>query len=263
MKSSQQVQDYWDERAKLDQEETSTTNDVYLRKIEQSVIIEYCSKMEKDSVLDIGCGDARTTAAVASRFPGSSIVGIDYAQHMITNALKLHSKVENLELIVADCTSDHVDMAHKSRYDIVYSTRCLINILEDQGRRAAIKFIHESLKPTGVFLMIENFMEGQNNFNRARVAAGLPKIPVRPHNRFFEEHELSDIISGLFEITDSINISSTYYLCSRIVYAKICNERGIDPDYNDDHHRYASMLPFAGDFGPVYLKVLRRIESDG
>lgn len=261
MDSSQQVRQYWDERAKKDQGETSTTNDIYLRSIEKYVIIDNCCKIKNECILDIGCGDARTTAAVARSLPGSSVVGIDYAQHMISNAASLHSEVKNLRLMVADCTSDDVCATHKSRYDIAYSTRCLINILEDGGRCAAIKYIYESLKPGGVYLMVENFTEGQDNFNHARVAAGLPEIPIRPHNRFFNEGELRALAKDLFKIEESINISSSYYLSSRIVYAKMCRELGVDPDYNDDHHRFASILPFAGDFGPVYLKVLRRLEK--
>jgi len=107
--------------------------------------------------------------------------------------------------------------------------------------------------------MIENFMEGQINFNRVREDVGLQPIPVRHHNRFFDAHELEMTIDGLFELQESVNISSSYYLTARIVYSKICEDDRVQPDYSDSHHKYASMLPFAGDFGPVYLKILRKI----
>jgi len=259
MKSSQQVKSYWEERAKDDKEATSTTNDIYLRLIEQRVLSERCREIPNFSILDVGCGDARTTAVVADSLPDSQLTGIDYADHMIDNAKSLHYGHRNLELFVADCTSGTPGPELAFKFDIAYSTRCLINILEDHHRLNAFKFIHKSLKPGGTYLMIENFKEGHNAFNKAREELGLSPIPVRPHNRFFDDEELEHATNGLFRVEDSLNISSTYYLATRIVYSKICQENGVAPDYRDNHHKFSADLPFAGDFGPVYLKVLKKI----
>lgn len=259
MNSSQQVKKYWEERAKEDKEATSTTNDIHLRLIEQRVLLERCKEIINCSILDVGCGDARTSAVVAASLPGSQLTGIDYADHMIDNAKGLHYGLPNLELFVADCTSGMPDPNLNSRFDIAYSTRCLINILEDHHRINAFQFIHKSLKPGGIYLMIENFKEGHNAFNKAREEAGLSPIQIRPHNRFFDEEELEHVAKGLFRLVESLNISSTYYLSSRIVYSKICQENGTVPDYFDNHHKFSALLPFSGNFGPLYLKVLKRV----
>jgi len=259
MHSSQQVKEYWEGRAKDDKEATSTTNDIYLRQIEQRVLLDNCKIFDNPLILDVGCGDARTSAVIASGLPTARVTGIDYAQHMIDNATDLHFGIPNLDLLVADCTSGEPSSDYLSMFDIAYSTRCLINILEDKNRLNAIHFIHKSLKVGGVYLMIENFKEGQINFNRVREDVGLQPIPVRDHNRFFDAQELRMAIDGLFELEESINISSSYYLTTRVVYSKICDDNATQPDYNDSHHKYASMLPFAGDFGPLYLKLLRKI----
>lgn len=259
MNSSQQVQNYWEERAKDDNEATSTTNDIYLRQIEQRVLLDKCSEVLNPSILDIGCGDARTTSFIANSLPGSQLKGIDYAEQMIANAKSLHYALPNLHLSVANCASGMPDPSFMSAFDIAYSTRCLINILEDNQRHNAFQFIHKVLKPGGMYFMVENFMEGHNSFNKIRESTGLPPIPVRPHNRFFDQRELEYITKGLFSIEGSTNISSTYYLATRIVYSNICNEKGIAPDYQDSHHKFGSQLPFAGDFGPVYLKILKKL----
>jgi SAM-dependent methyltransferase len=259
MNSSQQVQNYWEERAKVDNEATSTTNDVYLRQIEQRVLLDKCREAFNASILDIGCGDARTTAFIANSLPGSQLKGIDYAEQMIANAKSLHYDLPNLHLSVASCTSGMPDPRFLSAFDIAYSTRCLINILEDDQRHNAFQFIYKSLKPGGIYLMVENFMEGHNAFNKIREYSGLTPIPVRPHNRFFEQKELEYVTRGLFSVEESINISSTYYLATRIIYSNICNENGVAPDYQDSHHKFGSQLPFAGDFGPVYLKILKKL----
>lgn len=259
MQTSQQVRNYWEGRAKNDKEATSTTNDIYLRKIEQRVLLEQCKPLGDPLILDVGCGDARTSAVIATSLPTAKITGIDYAQHMIDNANALHSSIPNLDLRVADCVSGEPSPNHLSKFNVAYSTRCLINILEDDGRFNAFRFIHKSLKPGGFYFMIENFIEGQANFNKVREDLGLQPIPVRSHNRFFDVNELQTKIEGLFELQKSVNISSSYYLATRIVYSRICEDRNVKPDYNDSHHKYASLLPFSGDYGPVYLKILRKI----
>lgn len=259
MHSSHRVRDYWEGRAKDDKEATSTTNDIYLRQIEQRVILEKCKIFDNPFILDVGCGDARTSAVIARSLPTARVTGIDYAQNMIDNAIGLHSGIPNLDLLVADCTSGAPHFDHRYKYDIVYTSRCLINILEDKSRLNAFHFIHKSLKTGGVYFMIENFVEGQANFNKVREDFGLQPISVRHHNRFFAVDELEMAIDGLFELQESTNISSSYYLTTRIIYSKLCEDSAVEPDYSDVHHKYASMLPFSGDFGPVYLKILRKI----
>jgi SAM-dependent methyltransferase len=258
MNSSQQVREYWEGRAKDDKGATSTTNDVYLRLIEQRVLLDKCKDLDNALILDVGCGDARTSAALATALPASRITGIDYADHMIDNAKSLHSDVLNLDVFMSDCTAGVPRPDNISRFDVAFSTRCLINILEDRHRLNAFRYIHKALKPGGVYLMIENFTEGHRNFNSVREGAGLPQIPVRSHNRFFDVHELESLAKGLFTLEESLNISSSYYLVTRVVYAKICMESGVRPDYLDNHHKHAALLPFAGDYGPVYLKILRK-----
>ena len=110
-----------------------------------------------------------------------------------------------------------------------------------------------------VYLMVENFIEGQNDFNQVRNNFGLPEIPIREHNYFFQRDRLVEYIGGRFQIEEEVNISSTYYLVSRVIYSKICSEAGQQPDYFDAHHRYAAGLPFAGEFGPVRLLCLKKI----
>ena len=58
-------------------------------------------------------------------------------------------------------------------------------------------------------------------------------------------------MADYFRLIKCQNISSLYYLMSRVVYSKICQETSTLPDYDDIHHRLASALPFCGDFGPT------------
>lgn len=249
------IRQYWDDRASGDSSVQSTTQDVYLREIEYRVLLERIRQHAPSRVADVGCGDGRTTARLASGLAGVVFDGYDYAPSMVANASNSSQtgSVANLRFSQLDITQ-----GLSQRFDLIYTTRCLINLPSWELQMVALRHIHDALNDGGVYLMVENFLEGHDNFNRVRASYGLDEIAVRPHNFFFQRERLIDFAGPLFEVQEELNISSTYYLMSRIVYARMCADSGVAPDYFDDHHRLAAGLPFAGEFGPVRLLSLRK-----
>jgi ubiquinone/menaquinone biosynthesis C-methylase UbiE len=252
------VRSYWDKRAKSDATAQSTTQDYYMREIELRSLTEVLATFKPSSVLDVGCGDARTTCALARQFPEMTFRGVDYAESMIENANRVIHKtgVKNVRTSVCDITAP---LGLPAVVDLIYTTRCLINITDVDLQQAAIQNIYTQLAPGGIYTMIENFIEGHNNLNGIRKLFGLPEIYVRDHNLFFDHQGLSKYIQGKFNIIEELNISSTYYLSSRVIYSKICQDSGVAPDYFDPHHQYGAMLPFSGEYGPVRMIIMRRI----
>ncbi|MFZ4775249.1 MAG: class I SAM-dependent methyltransferase [Terrimicrobiaceae bacterium] len=251
-----EIKNYWESRAAADSSAQSTTQDYYLREIEYNVLLEHLQKYSPALVADVGCGDGRTTSRLAAKLANIQFSGFDYSTSMVRNAV-----TQLASSSLANIKFDQVDICQglEGCYDLIYTTRCLINLPSWELQRLAIDNIHASLKKSGVYLMIENFVEGQNNFNGIRKNFGLPEIPIREHNFFFQRASLEDHCRGRFEIIEEINISSSYYLVSRVIYSKICSQTSQQPDYLDDHHRYAAGLPFSGEFGPVRLVCLRKI----
>ncbi len=250
------IKRYWDDRAASDETAQSTTQDFYLREIEFKVIQDVINRFMPVRVMDIGCGDARTTAKLATNFPNMEFWGYDYSTKMIHNASKIIRKAEltNLHINVGDvCHS-----LPMKNMDLVYSTRCLINLPSVEQQQVAINNIFNVLSVNGIYLMIENFIEGHNNFNRIREAFGLPIIPIRCHNLYFSRKELINFIGNKFEIIDEVNISSMYYLVSRVIYTQLCKDDGLNPDYFNSHHKYAAELPFCGEFGPIRMICMKR-----
>lgn len=253
---SSQIKHYWEQRAGADATAQSTTQDIYLREIESRVLHEALEKYRPARVMDIGCGDARTTIRVAGAFPATAFLAGDYSDSMLRNAevnLRV-AKLNNVRLEQLDVTRP----LSAEGLDLVYTTRCLINLPTWKMQQDALENIHAVLRPGGVYLMIENFVEGHDNFNHIREALGLAPIPVRTHNLYFERSKLLQFTASRFSLVEEANISSTYYLVSRIIYSRICQDRSVQPDYFDEHHRYASVLPFCGEYGPVRLLCLRR-----
>lgn len=251
-----QVKKYWEERASENSGPQSTTQDFYLREIEFKVVRDLIDQYMPASVMDVGCGDARTTARLAAKFGHVEFIGGDYSESMLRNA---HGNIDragidNLSVMLCDVSKP----LPVKRQEMIYSTRCLINLTTWELQQTAIRNIADALVVGGLYVMIENFIEGQENFNRVRGDLGLPKIPIREHNLFFSRERLMNFSLNYFDVLKEENISSTYYLVSRAIYSKICQEQGGAPDYFDMHHKYASQLPFCGEFGPVRMICMRR-----
>jgi len=256
MMNFEEVKKYWDDRASGDPSAQSTTQDFYLREIEFKVLLARVQNYLPSTVADVGCGDGRTTALLARKYQNINFTGYDYSSFMVENAMThlCTQELENIKFNQLDICA-----GLNSLFDLIYTTRCLINLPSWELQRKAIDNIYAALQVGGVYLMVENFIDGHENFNQVRKSFDLQEIKVRDHNLFFQRDRFVDYIDGLFKIEEEVNISSTYYLMSRVIYSKICSDSGIQPDYFDNHHRYAANLPFSGEYGPTRLICLKKI----
>lgn len=255
-----QVKKYWDNRSqKHGRSAQATTNDYYMREIEirclTSAISEFSKGKENFTVADIGCGNGYSTIKLAKKYPEVHFNGFDYSENMICFAKEIQEQevIPNVAFYVLDITKDPIP----GIYDFVFTDRCLINLPSYKLQLFAIKKIHNVLKNNGVFVLIENFIDGHNNFNKLRKKFGLKEINIREHNLFFDKNKLEPFLNTLFKSIEFINISSQYYIGSRIVYSKICADEKIEPDYFDVHHKMSSKLPFIGNYGPTGMYTLK------
>jgi SAM-dependent methyltransferase len=255
----EEIKRYWNDRAAESRGlPNATTNDYYMRVIESRQLIEHIHGLETTihTVADIGCGDGLTTISVAKAFPGIKFVGRDYSRNMI-EAANRHLEKEGLRNVVF-AESDVISEPDLTKFDLVYSTRCLINLPSEDLQRTALQRIRSVLVDGGIYLMVENFIDGHNEFNQLRAEFGLTEIKVREHNHFFDDRWFLPFIADKFDVVEKLNISSLYYVVSRIIYSKICATTGATPDYFNAHHELASQLPMLGNFGPVKMMVLRK-----
>jgi len=256
MTDADRIRNYWEDRASSDKSAQATTLDYYLREIEFRCISEAISKYRPSGVFDIGCGDAFTTSRLAQMFPEITFVGGDYAQAMIGNAKRNVQQCEfkNVEIIYYDVSRP----SDLPPFDLIYTTRCLINLTGWESQKQALINILRLLKQDGVYVMIENFLDGHHEMNHIRQRFGLPEIKIRDHNCLFDKEAVLPFLGTWFDIEDTQNISSAYYLVTRVIYSKICQQRGVEPDYFDEHHKLAAELPFCGNFGPVKMITLKK-----
>jgi ubiquinone/menaquinone biosynthesis C-methylase UbiE len=250
---------YWNQRAGIDNTPQSTTQDVYLREIEKNVLTKRIAELKPRRVLDVGCGDGRLLLSLINKYPNIEFNGCDFSPKMISNAETLNTKYRNnLQFFVHD-----INFELNRKYDLVFSSRCLINLESWKNQKQALVNISNALNPKGSYLMIENFEEGQKNFNEFRKKLGLPEISIREHNVYFNRKKLESWMSPLFALKADTNISSTYYFVTRGIYSLMCMQESIEPNYYHPIHESASTLPFMGEFGPIrFIEWKKREENE-
>jgi ubiquinone/menaquinone biosynthesis C-methylase UbiE len=262
---SEKIQNYWEERAKENyNKNTATTDDIHLRDLEINTLIETIHQIKSENInkiLDIGCGDGRSTLDIATQFPDCHFTGIDFSETMVKIAnknLELKNKLKDwVDFIVGDVTKLN-EVIDDKKFDIIISDRCLINLDTSVIQYKAISDLSNHLTPTGYFIAIENFIEGHNTMNDSRKAMGLSEIPIRWHNKYFNESDVLNISKKYFKQTVVKDFSSSYYFATRIIYSKMCQMRGEIPDYNHEIHQLATKLPWTGKFSPIKLLIMKK-----
>jgi tRNA G46 methylase TrmB len=73
---------YWDERAKKHGSGVLAVNNDIL---EEELELFYLERLfdDGDTICDLGCGNGRTTIALAKKFPNSKFIGMDSSEEMI------------------------------------------------------------------------------------------------------------------------------------------------------------------------------------
>ncbi len=253
------IRQYWDERARAAAGEPSaTTNDVYLRDLESTVLLNELRPILADAsvrILDVGCGDGKTTLDLAAQFPNATFLGVDFSSEMVISAKKnaaQSSRFCDVQFQVGDARALH-DVIGNSIFDVILTSRCLINIVDREQQWLILKQFSEALAPGGYYFGTENFLGGQNNLNSLRRGLGLPEIEIRWHNLYFEEIEFLTYARKMFDSVELINFSSTYYFITRCVYSALCKQENESTNYEHPIHKVAVRFQPFGDFSPIKL----------
>jgi len=263
---SESIKHYWSERARATDPCSlqATTYDVFLREHEIATLkhrIAGLSLPPGATVLDVGCGDGHATVSLAAEFPALRFLGLDWSEEMLVRAAQAVAARPALRDTLSFRVGDMRDLdssLHAERFDVCLSMRSLINLTTSEEQYATIAQIADHLVAGGRYFCVENFLQGQRNFNRLRLAMGLPEIPIRWHNHFFDEERFVAEAGRFFDSIEFDSFLSSYYLATRVIYSAGCQLAGEEPDYFHPIHRVAARLPPIGDFCPIKLVTLRR-----
>lgn len=85
-------------------------------------LIEKLNLSGNESVLDIGCGDGKVTAAIAAQLPSGRVIGIDNSKEMLALARKRHGgERANIDFQLLDIR----ELSERGGFDVIFSNAAL------------------------------------------------------------------------------------------------------------------------------------------
>jgi SAM-dependent methyltransferase len=172
-----------------------------------------------DRVLDVGCGNGSSLLGPLS--DKCYAYGVDMTEEMLQNAKQHHPKARGL------CRSDACYLPFQSAsFDVVYSSRCVINVLTEEMQQVALSEIFRVVKPGGTVVLMENFEEPLARMNRARehYQAGPPIVDA--HNLQLNLERTLDYSGGLGWRALKIRSNTWASFLSNVLVPKIARRRG-------------------------------------
>lgn len=264
MVSRDEVEAYWEQPG------TISLLDSNLRRLEEQAVLRY---LHRDMVFaDLGCGGGESTVRYAQAV--KSCLALEQSQHLRSRAERIFSEagLKNVELVEGSVS--RLD-EYASRFDCVLTQRVVINFLTWEEQQHVIRGVWSTLRPGGLYLMIENTFEGFENLNSVRRSVGLPNIPLHWHNYFLHYPLLLDFLKGKF-VVEHVHTFDLYYLLTRVfvnMFAKFDGYgasarfddvfKAADPAAKSLFDTMSSKVSIAHEagnsFGPIQAFVLRKI----
>ena len=209
------IKDYWEDQAK--QHKTShaaSWADAFAIDLEIRTIGAYITK--DSTVLDVGCGNGYSAFRQLERDP-ASIVGIDYAESMIHYAdesRQQHPQRDRIRFETGDIRQLRFPDAS---FDLVYTTRVLINLLTWEEQVVGINECVRVTKRGGTVVFSEAFWEPLVLLNSLRWLKQLSPLVEHDFNRYLKKEKLEAHLRSRSLRFECIDFSSIYYLGSRFL----------------------------------------------
>lgn len=157
----------------------------------QELIPKGCFQKNAD-ILDVGCGDGKITAEIASLVPNGKILGIDASKNMIRLA-KETFQLPNLEFQCVKAEDIHI----LKFFDYILCFNCLLwirqpkkalkrlaNLLKSQGKLIILTYLKDSSYIGFLEKTLENFSEYKN------LSATHTMLSEEEHRSILEENNL-------------------------------------------------------------------------
>ena len=189
--------------------------DIYAIDLEIAVISEYIE--EGSIVLDAGCANGFSTFIIAEKNKVKKIFGIDFSGEMIKQANSAKEKtVQDYEATfqVGDIRKLPFE---DGCFDVVYTTRVLINLLAWEEQKLGIEECIRVCKPEGRIIFSEAFWEPLVLLNSMRQLVSLPPLVEHDFNRYLKKTLLREFLSSKGYKFNIVDFSSVYYLGSRFL----------------------------------------------
>jgi ubiquinone/menaquinone biosynthesis C-methylase UbiE len=210
------IKNYWESQGnKYKDSHWASWGDNWMINLEVETISKYIN--DGYDVLDIGCANGYSTFRQNELKNLSSITGVDYASSMVTAAQMTKNNKglgDKINFIEGDIRSLKFP---DNSFDLVYTTRVLINLPTWDQQLAGISECIRVVKPNGSIILSEGFWEPLILLNSVRCLLRLSPLVEHDFNKYLKFSVLEKHLKKLeleYEIDD---FSSIYYLGSRIL----------------------------------------------
>ncbi len=111
-------------------------------------LIDKLNLKKTERILDLGCGDGKVTAEIASRVPDGSVIGVDSSESMIKLAKEHHSDAShpNLSFMLMDATQ----LSFVQQFDVIFSNAALYWV---HDHKIVLEGVYRSLCSGGRILL--------------------------------------------------------------------------------------------------------------
>lgn len=212
---SNHILEYWNEQAKkFGASHVASWGDNFAIDLEIETIGQFIKR--NDEILDVGCANGFSMLHHLEK-EVKSIVGVDFSEDMIAEAIKIKKSLTTpcgVRFEVGDVRNLQFE---DDTFDVVYTTRTLINLLTWREQQQGILECIRVCKPGGKVILCEAFWEPLVLINSLRSIAGLSPLVEHDFNRSIKKKKLDEYLTSLDLSFEVIEFSSVYYLGSRFL----------------------------------------------
>jgi ubiquinone/menaquinone biosynthesis C-methylase UbiE len=209
------ILDFWNSQAtKHGTSHSASWGDNYAIDLEIENIGQFL--FEGSDVLDIGCANGYSILNHLNKNP-NSLTGVDFSSNMIeqANQNKPHETANcKISFEVGDVRRLRFE---KESFDVVYTTRTLINLPNWKEQIQGIKECIRVCKTGGKIILSEAFWEPLVLLNAMRTLMSLPSLVEHDFNRYLKKTHLDEFLNAENISFEVIDFSSIYYLGSRFL----------------------------------------------
>ncbi len=178
---------------------------------------------------------------------------IDFSPELIELAKK--QSLKGVKGTIVFRQQDVLILDEEARYDVVFTERCIINLLAWNDQKEALKRMARALKKGGRLILLEAYKDGNEELNRARKEIGLSPIPPAYHNLHLEKKKVIEYLtSQRLTFKEENCFLSTYYFGTRVLYPALAKLAKKKIEYNSAFGNFFAKLPSVGNYS--HIKIL-------
>ena len=210
------IHNYWERQADTHgASHEASWGDTFMIALEIDTVSRHLA--DGQTVLEAGCANGHAAFEQMARHRLKKLVGIDYSAKMIAVAQRVQQERgldDRVEFQTADVRSLPFPDAS---FDVVYTTRVLINLPTWEEQVAAIRECVRVARPGGTVVFLEAFWEPLVTLNAMRALTQLPPLVEHDFNRYLKKQRLDALLTEWPLEFDVDDFSSVYYLGSRFL----------------------------------------------